>query len=169
MKPWEKRRGRVAAGVSVSLHVAVYLALAAGGFFTLIHHYTRQDGVTGVMVYNADDLAGAGGHDAAGTDTDEGRVSQPDGRDRGPEGPESPESSDRAVAASDVASPDPDEAGADGMTYAAKTESGKGEPSVKGAAGLPGRERMRPPRRPGICTYPMPSPTSSMPFGKNYL
>lgn len=134
MKPWEKRRGRVAAGVSVSLHVAVYLALAAGGFFTLIHHYTRQDGVTGVMVYNADDLAGAGGHDAAGTDTDEGRVSQPDGRDRGPEGPESPESSDRAVAASDVASPDPDEAGADGMTYAAKTESGKGEPSVKGAA-----------------------------------
>lgn len=47
MKPWEKRRGRVAAGVSVSLHVAVYLALAAGGFFTLIHHYTRQDGVTG--------------------------------------------------------------------------------------------------------------------------
>lgn len=25
------------------------------------------------------------------------------------------------------------------------------------------------PRRPGICTYPMPSPTSSMPFGKNYL
>lgn len=59
MKPWEKRRGRVAAGVSVSLHVAVYLALAAGGFFTLIHHYTRQDGVTGVMVYNADDLAGA--------------------------------------------------------------------------------------------------------------
>ena len=71
MKPWEKRRGRVAAGVSVSLHVAVYLALAAGGFFTLIHHYTRQDGVTDVMVYNADDLAGAGGHDAAGTDTDE--------------------------------------------------------------------------------------------------
>ena len=50
MKPWEKRRGRVAAGVSVSLHVAVYLALAAGGFFTLIHHYTRQDGVTDVMV-----------------------------------------------------------------------------------------------------------------------
>lgn len=134
MKPWEKRRGRVAAGVSVSLHVAVYLALAAGGFFTLIHHYTRQDGVTGVMVYNADDLAGAGGHDAAGTDTDEGRVSQPDGRDRGPEGPESPESSDRAVAAADVASPDPDEAGADGMTYAAKTESGKRNPSVKGAA-----------------------------------
>lgn len=38
------------------------------------------------------------------------------------------------MAASDVASPDPDEAGADGMTYAAKTESGKGEPSVKGAA-----------------------------------
>ena len=194
MKPWEKRRGRVAAGVSVSLHVAVYLALAAGGFFTLIHHYTRQDGVTDVMVYNADDLAGAGGHDAAGTDTDEGRVSQPDGRDRGPE---SPESSDRAVADADVASPDPAEAGADGMTYAAKTESGKGEPSVKGAAtgsqpsaqagterlsgytgsaagspaaaGLPGRERMRPPRRPGICTYPMPSPTSSMPFGKNCL
>ena len=137
MKPWEKRRGRVAAGVSVSLHVAVYLALAAGGFFTLIHHYPRQDGVTGVMVYNADDLAGAGGHDAAGTDTDEGRVSQPDGRDRGPEGPESPESSDRAVAASDVASPDPDEAGADGMTYAAKTERGalykgcgKGLPAV---------------------------------------
>ena len=100
MKPWEKRRGRVAAGVSVSLHVAVYLALAAGGFFTLIHHYTRQDGVTDVMVYNADDLAGAGGHDAAGTDTDEGRLSQPDGRDGGPE---SPESSDRAVAAADVA------------------------------------------------------------------
>lgn len=128
MKPWEKRRGRVAAGVSVSLHVAVYLALAAGGFFTLIHHYTRQDGVTGVMVYNADDLAGAGGHDAAGTDTDEGRVSQPDGRDRGPEGPESPESSDRAVAASDVASPDPDEAGADGMTMQPRRKAAKGSP-----------------------------------------
>lgn len=137
MKPWEKRRGRVAAGVSVSLHVAVYLALAAGGFFTLIHHYIRQDGVTDVMVYNADDLAGVGGHDAAGTDTDEGRVSQPDGRDRGPEGPESPESSessDRAVAAADAASPSPDEDGmaADGMTYAAKTEGGKGESTAKG-------------------------------------
>ena len=128
MKPWEKRRGRVAVGVSVSLHVAVYLALAAGGFFTLIHHYTRQDGVTDVMVYNADDLAGAGGHDAAGTDTDEGRLSQPDGRDGESE---SPESSDRAVAAADAASPEPGEA--------------------------------------GICTYPMPSPTSSMPSGKNCL
>ena len=90
------------------------------------------------------------------------------------------------MAASDVASPDPDEAGADGMTYAAKTESGKGEPSVKGAAkgsqpsAQAGTERLSGhtgsaaggrgwAAGPGICTYPMPSPTSSMPFGKNYL
>ena len=32
------------------------LALAAGGFFTLFQQYTRQAGVTEVMVYNAEDL-----------------------------------------------------------------------------------------------------------------
>lgn len=61
MKPWKGKRGRIAAGASVSLHAAVYLALAAGGFFTLFQQYTRQAGVTEVMVYNAEDLAGAGG------------------------------------------------------------------------------------------------------------
>lgn len=57
MKPWKGKRGRIAAGASVSLHAAVYLALAAGGFFTLFQQYTRQAGVTEVMVYNAEDLA----------------------------------------------------------------------------------------------------------------
>lgn len=72
MKPWKGKRGHIAAGASVSLHAAVYLALAAGGFFTLFQQYTRQAGVTEVMVYNAEDLAGAGGRDAAGSDEDQG-------------------------------------------------------------------------------------------------
>lgn len=126
MKQWKKRRGRIAAGLSVSLHAAVYLALAAGGFFTLIQHYTRQDGVTDVMVYNADDLAGAGGQDAAGTD--EASVSQSDGRDGGPAGPESPDST---LAAGDDASPGPDEVGLAAMRYAAKTENGQGASPAK--------------------------------------
>lgn len=132
MKPWEKRRGRVAAGVSLSLHVAVYLALAGGGFFTLLHHYTRQDGVTGVMVYNADDLAGAGGHDAAGTDADQGGVS-PSADNDGER--EAPESLDRVMEAGEDASPTADEVGtaADGMTYAAKAEGGPEPSSPKGA------------------------------------
>ena len=53
MNPWKGKRGRIAAGASVSLHAAVYLALAAGGFFTMFQQYTRQAGVTEVMVYNA--------------------------------------------------------------------------------------------------------------------
>lgn len=103
MKPWKGKRGRIAAGASVSLHAAVYLALAAGGFFTLFQQYTRQAGVTEVMVYNAEDLAGAGGRDAAGTDEDLGGAAEASG----------------AMAAGEVASTNPDEMGtaADGLTY----------------------------------------------------
>lgn len=109
MKPWKGKRGRIAAGASVSLHAAVYLALAAGGFFTLFQQYTRQAGVTEVMVYNAEDLAGAGGRDAAGSDEDLGGAADPEGRAE----------SSGAMAAGEVASTNPDEMGtaADGMTY----------------------------------------------------
>lgn len=109
MKPWKGKRGRIAAGASVSLHAAVYLALAAGGFFTLFQQYTRQAGVTEVMVYNAEDLAGAGGRDAAGTDEDLGGTADPEGRAE----------ASGAMAVGEVASTNPDEMGtaADGMTY----------------------------------------------------
>lgn len=109
MKPWKGKRGRIAAGASVSLHAAVYLALAAGGFFTMFQQYTRQAGVTEVMVYNAEDLAGAGGRDAAGTDEDLGGAADPEGRAE----------ASGAMAAGEVASTNPDEMGtaADGMTY----------------------------------------------------
>ncbi|MDY4728320.1 MAG: TonB-dependent receptor plug domain-containing protein, partial [Megasphaera elsdenii] len=109
MKPWKGKRGRIAAGASVSLHAAVYLALAAGGFFTLFQQYTRQAGVTEVMVYNAEDLAGAGGRDAAGSDEDQGGAADPEGRAE----------ASGAMAAGEVASTNPDEMGtaADGMTY----------------------------------------------------
>ena len=109
MKPWKGKRGRIAAGASVSLHAAVYLALAAGGFFTLFQQYTRQAGVTEVMVYNTEDLAGAGGRDAAGTDEDLGGAADPEGRAE----------ASGAMAAGEVASTNPDEMGtaADGMTY----------------------------------------------------
>lgn len=132
-KKWEKRRGRVAAGVSVSLHAAVYLALAAGGFFTLIHQYTRQDGVTDVMVYHADDLAGAGGRDAAGTDADQGGAAD---RDAGEGLPEDSAPDTSPMAAGDDSSPSPSdtETAADGMTYAAKTEGGERESTAKGTA-----------------------------------
>ncbi len=65
---WGKKKGRIAAGFSVSLHTAVYVGLAAGGFFTVLQHYSRQPNVTDVMIYNAADMAGAGGNDADGTD-----------------------------------------------------------------------------------------------------
>lgn len=109
MKPWKGKRGRIAAGASVSLHAAVYLALAAGGFFTLFQQYTRQAGVTEVMVYNAEDLAGAGGRDAAGTDEELGGAAAPEGRAEAL----------GAMAAGEVASTNPDEMGtaADGLTY----------------------------------------------------
>lgn len=109
MKPWKGKRGRIAAGASVSLHAAVYLALAAGGFFTLFQQYTRQAGVTEVMVYNAEDLAGAGGRDAAGSDEDLGGAADPEGRAE----------ASGAMAAGEVASTNPDEMGtaADGLTY----------------------------------------------------
>jgi len=109
VKPWKGKRGRIAAGASVSLHAAVYLALAAGGFFTLFQQYTRQAGVTEVMVYNAEDLAGAGGRDAAGTDEDLGGAADSEGRAE----------ASGAMAAGEVASTNPDEMGtaADGMTY----------------------------------------------------
>ena len=109
MKPGKGKRGRIAAGTSVSLHAAVYLALAAGGFFTLFQQYTRQAGVTEVMVYNAEDLAGAGGRDAAGIDEDLGGAADPEGRAE----------ASGAMAAGEVASTNPDEMGtaADGMTY----------------------------------------------------
>lgn len=73
---WEKKKGRVAAGLSVSLHAVAYLALAAGGFFTIAYNYTRQEPGT-ITVYNANDLAGAGGQDAAGTDYDAGSSGNP--------------------------------------------------------------------------------------------
>ena len=109
MKPWKGKRGRIAAGASVSLHAAVYLALAAGGFFTLFQQYTRQADVTEVMVYNAEDLAGAGGRDAAGSDEDQGGAADPEGRAE----------ASGAMAVGEVASTNPDEMGtaADGMTY----------------------------------------------------
>ena len=109
MKPWKGKRGRIAAGASVSLHAAVYLVLAAGGFFTLFQQYTRQAGVTEVMVYSAEDLAGAGGRDAAGSDEDLGGAADPEGRAE----------ASGAMAAGEVASTNPDEMGtaADGLTY----------------------------------------------------
>lgn len=109
MKPWKGKRGRIAAGASVSLHAAVYLVLAAGGFFTLFQQYTRQAGVTEVMVYNAEDLAGAGGRDAAGSDEDQGGAADPEGRAE----------ASGAMAVGEVASTNPDEMGTagDGMTY----------------------------------------------------
>lgn len=109
MKPGKGKRGRIAAGTSVSLHAAVYLALAAGGFFTLFQQYTHQAGVTEVMVYNAEDLAGVGGRDAAGIDEDLGGAADPEGRAE----------ASGAMAAGEVASTNPDEMGtaADGMTY----------------------------------------------------
>lgn len=109
MKPWKGKRGRIAAGVSVSLHAAVYLALAAGGFFTLFQQYTRQAGVTEVMVYNAEDLAGAGGRDAAGSDEDQGGAADLDSS-AGVSG---------TLTNGEAASPSLDEVGtaADGLTY----------------------------------------------------
>ena len=61
MKKWVRKKGRVAAGVSISLHAAVYLSLAAGGFFTLLSSYTRQGDVTDIMVYDVGDVGGIGG------------------------------------------------------------------------------------------------------------
>ena len=109
MKPWKGKRGRIAAGASVSLHAAVYLALAAGGFFTLFQQYTRQAGVTEVMVYNAEDLAGAGGRDAAGNDEDQGGAADLDSS-AGVSG---------TLTNGEAASPSLDEVGtaADGLTY----------------------------------------------------
>lgn len=109
MKPWKGKRGRIAAGASVSLHAAVYLALAAGGFFTLFQQYTRQAGVTEVMVYNAGDLAGAGGRDAAGSDEDQGGAADLDSS-AGVSG---------TLTNGEAASPGLDEVGtaADGLTY----------------------------------------------------
>lgn len=109
MKPWKGKRGRIAAGASVSLHAAVYLALAAGGFFTLFQQYTRQAGVTEVMVYNAEDLAGAGGRDAAGSDEDQGGAADLDSS-AGVSG---------TLTNGEAASPGLDEVGtaADGLTY----------------------------------------------------
>lgn len=109
MKPWKGKRGRIAAGASVSLHAAVYLALAAGGFFTLFQQYTRQAGVTEVMVYSAEDLAGAGGRDAAGSDENQGGAADLD----------SSAGVSRTLTNGEAASPSLDEVGtaADGLTY----------------------------------------------------
>lgn len=125
MKPWKGKRGRIAAGASVSLHAAVYLALAAGGFFTLFQQYTRQAGVTEVMVYNAEDLAGAGGRDAAGTDEDLGGAADPEGRAE----------ASGAMAAGEVASTNPDEMGtaADGMTYGTISQARREGGALTGA------------------------------------
>lgn len=67
MKKWVRKKGRVAAGVSISLHAAVYLSLVAGGFFTLLSSYTRQGDVTDVMVYDAGDVGGSGGENDQST------------------------------------------------------------------------------------------------------
>ena len=125
MKPWKGKRGRIAAGASVSLHAAVYLALAAGGFFTLFQQYTRQAGVTEVMVYNAEDLAGAGGRDAAGTDEDLGGAADPEGRAE----------ASGAMAAGEVASTNPDEMGtaADGLTYEVISQASREKAASTGA------------------------------------
>lgn len=125
MKPWKGKRGRIAAGASVSLHAAVYLALAAGGFFTLFQQYTRQAGVTEVMVYNAEDLAGAGGRDAAGTDEDLGGAADPEGRAE----------ASGAMAAGEVASTNPDEMGtaADGMTYGTISQASREKAASTGS------------------------------------
>lgn len=125
MKPWKGKRGRIAAGASVSLHAAVYLALAAGGFFTLFQQYTRQAGVTEVMVYNAEDLAGAGGRDAAGTDEDLGGAADPEGRAE----------ASGAMAVGEVASTNPDEMGtaADGMTYGTISQASREKAASTGS------------------------------------
>ena len=125
MKPWKGKRGRIAAGASVSLHAAVYLALAAGGFFTLFQQYTRQAGVTEVMVYSAEDLAGAGGRDAAGTDEDLGGAADPEGRAE----------ASGAMAAGEVASTNPDEMGtaADGLTYEVISQASREKAASTGA------------------------------------
>lgn len=125
MKPWKGKRGRIAAGASVSLHAAVYLALAAGGFFTLFQQYTRQAGVTEVMVYNAEDLAGAGGRDAAGSDEDQGGAADLDSS-AGVSG---------TLTNGEAASPSLDEVGtpADGLTYEAISQDSREKGASTGA------------------------------------
>lgn len=125
MKPWKGKRGRIAAGASVSLHAAVYLALAAGGFFTLFQQYTRQAGVTEVMVYNAEDLAGAGGRDAAGSDEDQGGAADLDSS-AGVSG---------TLTNGEAASPGLDEVGtaADGLTYEVISQASREKGASTGA------------------------------------
>lgn len=125
MKPWKGKRGRIAAGASVSLHAAVYLALAAGGFFTLFQQYTRQAGVTEVMVYNAEDLAGAGGRDAAGSDEDQGVAADLDSS-AGVSG---------TLTNGEAASPSLDEVGtaADGLTYEVISQASREKAASTGA------------------------------------
>ncbi|WP_287055409.1 TonB-dependent receptor [Megasphaera sp.] len=125
MKPWKGKRGRIAAGASVSLHAAVYLALAAGGFFTLFQQYTRQAGVTEVMVYNAEDLAGAGGRDAAGTDEELGGADDLDSS-AGVSG---------TLTNGEAASPSLDEVGtaADGLTYEVISQASREKAASTGA------------------------------------
>lgn len=125
MKPWKGKRGRIAAGASVSLHAAVYLALAAGGFFTLFQQYTRQADVTEVMVYNAEDLAGAGGRDAAGSDEDQGVAADLDSS-AGVSG---------TLTNGEAASPSLDEVGtaADGLTYEVISQASREKAASTGA------------------------------------
>lgn len=125
MKPWKGKRGRIAAGASVSLHAAVYLALAAGGFFTLFQQYTRQAGVTEVMVYNAEDLAGAGGRDAAGSDEDQGGAADLD----------SSAGVSETLTNGEAASPSLDEVGtpADGLTYEVVLQASREKGASTGA------------------------------------
>lgn len=125
MKSWKGKRGRIAAGASVSLHAAVYLALAAGGFFTLFQQYTRQAGVTEVMVYNAEDLAGAGGRDAAGTDEELGGADDLDSS-AGVSG---------TLTNGEAASPSLDEVGtaADGLTYEVISQASREKAASTGA------------------------------------
>lgn len=127
MKPWKGKRGRIAAGASVSLHAAVYLALAAGGFFTLFQQYTRQAGVTEVMVYNAEDLAGAGGRDAAGSDEDQGGAADLDSS-AGVSG---------TLTNGEAASPSLDEVGtaADGLTYEVISQASREKAASTGSTG----------------------------------
>ena len=108
--------------------------------------------MTEVMVYSAEDLAGAGGRDAAGTDEDLGGAADPEGRAE----------ASGAMAAGEVASTNPDEMGtaADGLTYEVISQASWGKRPASTGSGdcLPatrlGREApICQPIRPGLGRY----------------
>lgn len=130
---WGKKKGRIAAGFSVSLHAAVYVGLAAGGFFTVLQHYSRQPNVTDVMIYNAGDMAGAGGNDADGMDP----VSRDGGGDYDEQEVVS-STSDKAPNEEGTPTADATSLTPDALTYAAANdESRRGSSDEKGKAEAP--------------------------------